>query len=46
VDVPNQATTLKQTPIIEWYVGLVWLQERILKNTHVSQRSYCMLKLR
>ena len=42
VDVPNLGTYLKRTPIFEWYVGLVWLQERIPRRHCVFERVWTM----
>ena len=32
VDMPNSITALNGTPIFEWYVVLVWLQEQTPKR--------------
>jgi hypothetical protein len=42
VDVPNLVTYLNRTPIFEWYMGLVWLQERILRRHRVFERVWTM----
>ena len=42
VDVPDLVTYLNWTPIFEWYMGLVWLQERRPRRHRVFERVWTM----